>query len=93
MILGRVSTIALTGGTEMKFIIVLLVIVIVVWLARSGSRRVTGERRSKPPLPPREEMVACSQCGLHLPRSEALPGRGGLFCSAAHRAEFERTHE
>lgn len=75
----------------MKFVVVLLVILVVVWLARSGSRRVTGGR-SKPPLPPHEDMVACSQCGLHLPRSEALPGRGGLFCSDVHRAEFERAH-
>lgn len=74
----------------MKFVIVLLVILVVVWLARSGSRRVT-RNRPKPPLA-HEDMVACSRCGLHLPRSEALPGRGGLFCSDAHRAEFERAH-
>lgn len=75
----------------MKYLIVLLVILVVVWLARSGSKRVT-RARPKPPLPPREDMVACSQCGLHLPRSEALPGRGGVFCSEAHRADFERAH-
>lgn len=74
----------------MKYVIVLLVILVVVWLARSGSRRVT-RGRPKPSLPPHEDMVACSQCGLHLPRSEALPGRGGLFCSDAHRAQYERT--
>lgn len=78
----------------MKFVVVVLVILVVVWLLRSGgNRRVTRTDRSKPPLPAHEEMVACSQCGLHLPRSEALPGRGGQFCSAAHRAEFERAHE
>ncbi|MEO8123509.1 MAG: PP0621 family protein [Burkholderiales bacterium] len=77
----------------MKYIIVLLVILVVVWLARSGSRRVTRTDRSKTPLPPHEDMVACSQCGLHMPRSEALPGRGGHFCSDVHRAEFERAHE
>ena len=75
----------------MKFVIVLVVILVVLWLARSGSRRVTRDR-PKTPLAPHEDMVACSQCGLHLPRSEALPGRGGVFCSEAHRAEFERAH-
>lgn len=73
----------------MKFIVLFVVIVVVLWLARHAGRRVT-HGNDKPPLPPREEMVACRQCGLHLPRSEALPGRGGLFCSEAHRAEFER---
>jgi uncharacterized protein len=37
-------------------------------------------------------MLACAQCGLHLPRGEALPGRGGVFCSEAHRAEHEKAH-
>ena len=40
--------------------------------------------------PAQENMVACSRCGVHLPRSEALPGRGGLFCCEGHRAEHER---
>ncbi len=76
----------------MKFIVLLIVILAVVWIARKGSRRAVGKGRDRPPLP-REDIVACGQCGLHLPRSEALPGRGGVFCSEAHRAEFERAHE
>lgn len=34
-------------------------------------------------------MVRCAECGTHLPESEALPGRGGHFCGAAHRAAHE----
>jgi uncharacterized protein len=37
-------------------------------------------------------MLSCAQCGLHLPRDEALPGRGGMFCSAAHRSAYEAAH-
>jgi uncharacterized protein len=37
-------------------------------------------------------MLACAHCGVHLPRDEALPGRGGVFCSEAHRAAFEQVH-
>lgn len=77
----------------MKLVVLLIVIAAVIWFARQGSRRVRGSGRERPPLPPREEMIACSQCGLHLPRSEALPGRGGTFCCDAHRVEFERAHE
>ena len=39
-----------------------------------------------------EPMVACRQCGVHLPQHEALPGRGGVFCGEAHRAEYEKQH-
>jgi uncharacterized protein len=34
-------------------------------------------------------MVACAECGTHLPQGEALPGRGGHFCCAEHRARHE----
>lgn len=34
-----------------------------------------------------EPMVRCSQCGVHLPQSESVPGAGDLlFCSEDHRA-------
>jgi len=76
----------------MKFLIVLLVVIAVLWLARSGRRPPPGGPHA--PEPPRQQqpMLACAQCGLHLPRDEALPGRGGVFCSEAHRAEYERAH-
>ena len=34
-------------------------------------------------------MVSCVECGTHLPAVEAVPGRGGPFCSVAHRAAHE----
>jgi uncharacterized protein len=81
----------------MKFLILIGVVLVVVWLMR-------GLRKPKSPQPPQEpqqsqqeapkadvheEMLSCQQCGVHLPRSEALPGRGGVFCSEAHRSAFE----
>jgi uncharacterized protein len=77
----------------MKYLVVLLVIVLVIWLARA-SRRAPPLRREGTKKPEAlEDMVSCAQCGLHLPRSEALPGLGGFFCGAAHRAEHERELE
>ena len=82
----------------MKYLLIVLVVLLVLWLARSGRRRDGGgEAASSPPPAPSgqstsEEIVACAHCGVHLPRSEALPGRGGLFCGEAHRLAFERVH-
>ena len=39
-----------------------------------------------------QAMLQCAQCGLHLPRDEALPGQGGVFCGEAHRSAFEAAH-
>ena len=34
-----------------------------------------------------EKMVACAQCGIHLPLSESVTGTGALYyCSEDHRA-------
>ncbi len=72
----------------MKFLIVLLVIVAVLWLVRGAGRRIGGG--APPPL--QDSIVACAQCGLHLPSGEALPGRGGVYCCEAHRSTHERAH-
>lgn len=73
----------------MKLIVLLAVVVLVLWLARGGRRRI-ADREEAPPLPKQEDVVACSQCGLHVPRSDALPGRGGQFCCEVHRTAFEQ---
>ena len=76
----------------MKYLLLLIAVLVLVWLLR-GARR----RAAPPPAPPRSEagaqpVIACRLCGVHLPRDEALPGRGGVFCGEAHRAEYERRH-
>ena len=76
----------------MKFVVLVAVVLAVFWLARHARRRVSGDDREAP-REPREAMVACAQCGLHLPASEAMPGRGGVFCCEAHRGAYEREHE
>jgi len=35
-------------------------------------------------------MVACLQCGAHLPENEAIKGVRGAYCCAEHRALHER---
>lgn len=37
-----------------------------------------------------ERMVGCSQCGVHLPVSEALEAEGRYFCSEDHRRVFKQ---
>ena len=75
----------------MKFLIVIAVVVGVLWLLRSLRKPHLPPSPKSPEAaaPKNEEMVACVQCGVHLPRSEALPGRGGVFCGEAHRNAYE----
>jgi len=76
----------------MKFLLLLLAVIVLLWLVRS-SLRPQAPRRGPHGAPRRPQpMLVCAQCGVHLPQSEALPGRGGVFCGAAHRAAFEQAH-
>ncbi|HZV92463.1 MAG TPA: PP0621 family protein [Caldimonas sp.] len=75
----------------MKIVVFLIAVFVLLWLLRGG----TGRRAPPAPGPgprPAQPMLACAQCGIHLPRDEALPGRGGVFCSEAHRAAYEKAH-
>ena len=72
----------------MKYLLLFAVLFVAYMLwrnARVRDDRETSSRRPPPPANP-QEMVSCPVCGLHLPRSEAVPGqRGILYCSNEHR--------
>lgn len=73
----------------MKFFLILGVVLLAVWLWRSGRRERTGDDdgRATPEAAPAspQEMVRCGHCGVHLPRQEAVVGRIGIYCSTDHR--------
>jgi uncharacterized protein len=76
----------------MKLVLFLLAVFALLWLLRGSVRRNLPPRAGPPTSTAPQQMVTCSMCGVHLPRDEALPGRGGVFCDEAHRAAFEKEH-
>lgn len=80
----------------MKYLLVLAVVFVALWLWRKGRRdamrdRAAAARTAPPPsvAAPRE-MARCDHCGLHLPLTDAITGRDGVYCSAAHRQAATR---
>jgi len=77
----------------MKYLLVILLVLVVFWIWRSGRPRqnkpAQPARRHSKPAKGKEitEIVACGVCHVHLPKSEALIGREGFYCSEAHRRE------
>lgn len=77
----------------MKYLLVTALAVLVFWLWRHNreAERDAAERTrsARPRTPPKEtevtQVVACDVCHVHLPRSEALIGPKGIYCSDAHR--------
>ena len=77
----------------MKYLLVIVLVLVVFWIWRSGrtsqKQAVQPDHSHDKPVGEKEimEMVACGVCHVHLPRSEALIGRDGFYCSEAHRHE------
>ncbi len=77
----------------MKIVLFVIAVLVLLWLLRGTTTRrgngAGGNAKSPPPNAP-QPVIACAYCGVHLPRDEALPGRGGVFCGDAHRTAFEK---
>ena len=73
----------------MKILLFLVAVFVLLWLLRGATSRRGPPPGMSPPKAP-QQMIACAFCGVHLPRDEALPGRGGVFCGDAHRTAFEK---
>lgn len=77
----------------MKYLLILAIAMVVLWLWKSNRRTDINSSGEKPASPrPKApgaatEIVACDLCHVHLPRTEALTGPGGVYCCAAHRQQ------
>jgi uncharacterized protein len=81
----------------MKFILVVIAVLALVWLLRRSLHNFAQSVRARRPAAPAADaepqpMLVCAQCGVHLPRDEALPGRDGVFCDEGHRRAYEQAH-
>lgn len=90
-----------------RLILLVLVIGAVWWLIRSIRRQLSEpERRGKSQNNSKtgqqsEQLVACEQCGLHLPVSEATrlsqPSAQGdktyYFCGREHQISWQQNHD
>lgn len=75
----------------MKYLLLLAIVLLVVWLWRGSRTQDRDDAGARPPRPdPRvaqQDMIQCPVCSVHLPRSDALPGPDGqLYCCAEHRS-------
>ncbi|MDH2915569.1 MAG: PP0621 family protein [Gallionella sp.] len=69
-----------------RLLFLFAVIVAVYWLLKTYRKQ---SPKQDAPATSSEDMVRCAQCGVHLPKSEAIQSSGNLFCSEAHRREYE----
>ncbi len=70
----------------MSRLLFLIAIAVVVFLLIKSYKR--GESRQGKPVV--DDMVRCSQCGVHVPKSESVQSGGRYFCCAEHRDAFTK---
>lgn len=68
-----------------RLFFLLAAIAVVYWLLKSYRKQSPKQDVATAS----EDMVRCTQCGVHLPKSEAILANGNFYCSDAHRREYE----
>lgn len=66
-------------------ILLLIIIGLVVYALIRNYQRSLGKPSAPAREQPVEDMVKCAQCGVNLPRSEAIYSGGEFFCTPEHK--------
>ena len=75
----------------MRFVLIVLVVLVLAWRWRTWREAVQSKNPADgKAMPQITDIVACHQCGVHIPAYDATVGTLGLYCSAAHRTAMER---
>ncbi|GIZ50975.1 PP0621 family protein [Noviherbaspirillum aridicola] len=74
----------------MKYLLIaLLVVAVLFWLSRLRARGPGPDRQARRPAQG-EPMLQCALCGAHFPESEAVNSASGkVYCSEQHRLRHE----
>ena len=76
-----------------RILLLLAVVLGIFWWLRDRAGARQADARARPPEPaarraaPADEtepMVQCAQCGVHLPRGEAIGWQGLHYCRRSH---------
>ena len=82
----------------MKYLVILVLALAVIWLWQGKRRASLAEKARKQQAPQASskdralqttEVIACDVCAVHMPLKEALTGGRGVYCSEAHRLQAE----
>ncbi len=56
-----------------------------IWLIYRIFRGYGKSLQQPPPPPIEDDMVRCTYCGVHQPKSESILSNGKFYCSQEHR--------
>jgi len=79
----------------LKILIFLLAVLFGVWLWRRNRLSAQKHRSQQPENTPAKDaqapsalqpspMLSCKHCGIHMPETDMVKGKAGVYCSQAH---------
>lgn len=75
------------GGFMTKLLFFGLLVFVVYLMLRGQRPSAARASAPDPAAPPVQRMVACGQCGVHLPENESLQEAGQHYCCEQHRLD------
>ncbi|RMG60317.1 MAG: hypothetical protein D6717_00295 [Gammaproteobacteria bacterium] len=80
-----------------RSLLLLAAVIVIVWFVQRqrNARRQEGRQSSASDKAPGriQDMVRCTECGIHLPEHEAVQAEGKTFCSTAHRDAWQQREQ
>lgn len=78
----------------MKFLLVLFVVLVGIWVWRSNRAADKADELRDRPKSARKsigaiDMGRCDLCGMHCPSDDLVAGERGVYCSTQHRNQAE----
>ena len=80
----------------MKYLLVIAVFAVAFWFWRNNRQNAKVQRKAPAPTAadapragPPQQMLQCAACGVHLPATDAVVGKRGSYCTAAHLSQRE----
>ena len=72
----------------MKYLLLVLGLLLAYWIFKAYRAAARGSRSATRDA---EDMVRCTHCGVHLPRSESVMSGQLFFCTPEHRRLHQKT--
>lgn len=79
----------------MKYVVVLVVVMVAIWVWRSNRAEERAEQRAaprpgrRPAVANSVDMIGCDLCGVHCPSDDLVRGHTGVYCCSQHRDQAE----
>ncbi len=74
-----------------KYLLVVIVVAVAFWFWRTNRQNAKAQQKKSAPAKssaanagPPQPMLQCAACGVHLPATDAVVGKRGSYCTAAH---------